>query len=808
MVRKAYGPGSSSSGRRPVADRRRVDPWAAYPAVRPRSSAPSSGRVPGRSPVGPVGLPRQSGWLTAKRHAGAVQSAAAPVPTTAPSDQTMGQPGYPGQVWPQPAGPTLPVFSPAAAAAAGAVPAGQGAPAPAAVVRRPGQGLEEAAAWGWRHRWPLTPVAAVAVVVAGSAGAPGSTGAVLAGAAAGMAWWARSAREVRIGRGPARMWLSVRERSLAAGWMGAASVLAGAAALGVPASAVAALTVAGTAPAGVVWARSRRVRPTDAGDVAAVGPVLSERAAAIVAAWPSTIGLDGPDKLLGSHVVEDTMSEPAPGTFAFAVELASHVHARDAVGETVTRALERTMRMPLDTVEVRADRDDAARILVTLQPDRDLEHAPAPWPPPGVVPGELLDLERGCFSLAVERTGRDVLSHVWNEDGVEHALVAGASGAGKSVSTTALLLPGPLARVEVVVYVDGGGGTSNGALIGACDWVATEHEEWVEAVRAVWRILKARKASRAKMGLSRWRGRREQIPVVTLALEEAATLLGAIGRERSASGIAKRTLVDDVLEILREGRKLGVRVVQITQDPMGEDCWGARKGRGLIAGAGMVIAHRPNDAVAARMASNGKAATPEFNIAALPPVGGFAGIIRRGAVITPCARVRFADEPLVYAALDGFVPRQLEGLDAAAAGPAYTARTRGHVVAAQIAANRAADDAGATAVVDVDELGALLAFPELTSSSTQAGPEQGSGDVVTLNTTAAAAAAEAETNRVAVLTAITTHGPITRAELVEATGLSRATVGRALTHWATAGHITKTGDAWTLTDPAAAGTGQ
>lgn len=616
------------------------------------------------------------------------------------------------------------------------------------------------------------------------------------------------------------MWLSVRERSLAAGWLGAASVLAGAAALGVPVSAVAVAAVAGTAPAGVVWARSRRVRPVQ--DDLEVGDGLSERARAIVAAWPSTIGVEGPDKLLGSHVVEDTMVEPAPGTFSFAVELAGHVHARDAVGETVTRALERTMRMPLDTVEVRADRDDAARILVTLQPGRDLEHAPAPWPPPGLAPGELLDVQRGCFGLAVERAGREIESHVWNQDGVEHFLIAGATGGGKSVTTSTMLLPGPLAGREVVVYVDGGGGSSNGAVVGACDWYATDREEWVEAIRATWRVLKARKASRAKLGLSRWRGRLEQVPVVTLLLEEASTLLGELATERSAGGNPKRTLVDDVLEILREGRKLGVRVGQVVQDPMGEDCWGGRKGRGLIAGGGMVVAHRPNDDVAARMASGGRSSGPEFNIMALPAEGGFAGIIRRGQVLTACARVRFADEDSVLAALDGFVPRQLEGLDAAAAGPAYAARTRGHVAAAQIAANRAAaaaeeaagGQATAEVLVDVDELGALLTFPDLTDLTSQGGPAgqqqagAGGGDVVALNSTAAAAAAEAETNRAAVLAAITSHGPITRAELVEATGLSRATVGRALTHWATAGHITKTGDAWTTTDSAADGTGQ
>ena len=86
----------------------------------------------------------------------------------------------------------------------------------------------------------------------------------------------------------------------------------------------------------------------------------------------------------------------------------------------------------------------------------------------------------------------------------------GPTGAGKSVTTGALLLPGVVNRREVVFYVDGGTGASAGHLAGAMDWWAVTEEEWVAAIECAYAVLKDRKARRGAMGLSAWRGAAER----------------------------------------------------------------------------------------------------------------------------------------------------------------------------------------------------------------------------------------------------------------------------------------------------------
>jgi CRP-like cAMP-binding protein len=687
-------------------------------------------------------------------------------------------------------GPALPVFAPGAAGTVAPTQPAQGStpvpavPAATQPVAGPpvrGQGLESAARFVWRHRWVETPLVAGGALTAGAIGNPGATGAVAVVAATALAAW--SQREGRVG---GRMWLSAAERGVAAKWCGGALLVSAAAGLGAGPGLVAVGAAAVTFPTGWMWVKSRRVRPVGPAEDVADVDVHGGYGEAIIAAWPSTLGApDGPaESLRGSRIDEATMADEH-GVITFEVEL-GEAHAADAATKSTMRTIERAMRLPIGSVEIRPNRTDSGRAQVVVSYARRLEFEAAPWP------GPALDLKTGSFLLAQDSTGKLIPAYIWNSDGVEHALISGSSGGGKSVTTTAVLLPGPLARREIVVYVDGGGGTSNGALLGACDWVATEEAEQIEAIRAVWRILKARKTSRSRLALSRWRGQKERYPVITLTLEEATTLLHAIGGAKSASGKPKATLVDDVMEILREGRKLGVRVIQITQDPMGSDCWGGRTGRGLIAGNGMIVAHRPNDNTSARLTSNGKSATPEFDLMSLPPVGGFAGIIRRGQVITPRCRILYVTEDAAYQAIAEHIPdgpRTLEGQDLAAAGPAYLDRTQGHVLAAQIAAARAAEEAGTLIEEPVE-------FIDLTKHDTQPGQqvEVASG----LNSTAQAAADAAEANRGQILTHLV-DSPKTRAQLVEATGLSRATVGRALAHLAGTGAITSTDGAWTIT---------
>ncbi len=475
------------------------------------------------------------------------------------------------------------------------------------------------------------------------------------------------------------------------------------------------------------------------------------------------------------------------------------MHAQDAAGDAVRRYLERALRLPVGTAVLEADRDDCARLRVTLTPTRHLERVDAPWP------GPVLEAD-GSFPLALAPDGTAVPGAVWNDRGVEHFFVVGTTGAGKSVTTGALLLPGVVNRREVVFYVDGGTGASAGHLAGAMDWWAVTEEEWVAAIECAYAVLKDRKARRGAMGLSSWRGAAERDPILTLYLEEATTVL-----ETLAPKVRDR-LAAMAREIAREGRKFGVRFGQAVQDPMGTDTLGGRKVKGLLSGGGTVVGHRPGDKTAAFLSVGSTA--EKIDLTALPPEPGWAAVIRRGQVLSRACRVRHASEDAVTAVLDGFTPRGLDSVDAAAAGAAYAARTRGVDAAARMRAARAAEAAGhapriageqtttaAPADVELPAPGEHQAAAEVS----QDGPATPPASLVPgprLNAGAQAARAEAEANRAAVLAALAA-GPCARIDLVRATGLGRTTIGRILADLAQAEAITRTTDhKWTLTTAA------
>jgi hypothetical protein len=90
--------------------------------------------------------------------------------------------------------------------------------------------------------------------------------------------------------------------------------------------------------------------------------------------------------------------------------------------------------LPVDTVTFTVVRDDSGRIRVTLSPNRHLEAAPVEWP------GPILD-EDGQIPLGVEPNGRRIAIALFNDEGVEHALLAGTTGAGKTGTVAASPCP-------------------------------------------------------------------------------------------------------------------------------------------------------------------------------------------------------------------------------------------------------------------------------------------------------------------------------------------------------------------------------
>lgn len=536
------------------------------------------------------------------------------------------------------------------------------------------------AAWtgrkAWQHRWNLTPAAGALGIAAGAAIDPAT--AIMATAAtgglAGLAQW----------KGPqqiaGRTWLSRLERGLVWKWAAGAGLwTTGVAAGGWEPFSLAGAAILGIATGAQSWAwwQSRRIRPPKTETEPDIDETqLSEDTMNLFAAWPETIGKTGPEAtsprpLQGSYIVLETLTEmltegeKVPTTISFIVELAEGVHSEDAVSRDIRKYLERVLRMGVGTVELEVNRDDAAQIRVTLTPGRHLEKADAIWNGP-------ILLEDGSIPLAVTSDNRDVHAGLENASGVEHGAIFGTTDVGKSFTLTNMVMPGVMAKREVVIYVDGGLGSSAAHLAGACDWYAVEGpEEWGKAILVAHSVMRSRKTRRAQRGISKWRGPKEDIPIVTLVIDEATTVKDEIGH-----------LEDKVREILREGRKHGVRVIQIAQDPMGDDLMGGRKARGLMAGGGTMIGHRVGDGVAQTLAGSGS--SQKVDLLSLPPGPGWCAVIRKGQVLAQRARVRYAKEEKVLEHLEGFEPLALTGEDLIAAGGNYVARRRGIHAAAEM----------------------------------------------------------------------------------------------------------------------------
>lgn len=631
-------------------------------------------------------------------------------------------------------------------------------------LRRPGEStgaaLVIAKRWAWRNRWQLAPFVGAGTTAIGAGVAPVPTVLGLGALAAGGFITAEKGPDQIAGR----EWLSRAERTIAGRWAASAAVwTAGVgtanglglawngSTVGLAAAALATLVGAPTA----AWLRSRRIRSTGADK-------LSEATRQLIKAWPATIGVSGPKCLQGSHIVAESAAEPSPGTVTFLVELRGDVHAEDAAGDDVRKHLERQLRMGLNTATVEANHDDSGQVRVTLSPSRHLEKVAATWDGP-------ILRDDGTIPLAVDREGRDIDINLFNEDGVEHFSVFGASGTGKSFTVTAAVLPGICERREVLFYIDGGQGTSAGHLTGVCDWYAVQSaEEWCQVVEAAHRIMKVRKARRN--GQSRWRVKSEKDPVITLLIDEATTVLGMLPKNGPHAGM--------VMEILREGRKLGVRCGQITQDPEITGIIGGRNARAQMAGAGAMIGHRVADITAATLAAG--STSEKVDLRALPPGPGWCGIIHKGKVLTHAARVRYATPEQVETVISETLNKGLRGLageDLAAAGPAYRQRVHGPaVVAARTAAEAGgvAVSAGA-GVAELDEGAQLVVEPQPAAS----GPAAGSIDAV-LNATAKANAAMADTRRTAVLIEIGRAGAdgVTTAHLVERTAIPKTPTDR------------------------------
>lgn len=473
----------------------------------------------------------------------------------------------------------------------------------------------------WRYRWQMAPlVGAGGVFACGMTQGPGLTGPLLAaGVVAGGAW--------RWGKPIAgRMWLSTRERGYAGAWLGAAGAWSLASPLGDGHPLIAGGVLAGAVGYPTArWIGSRQLRRK---------AKLSATSRRLIARWAEQIAVVGPDPLLGSVVDRATISAPADGAAAFEVDLRGGVHSQTACTEAVRLQVEVDLGLPVDTVRLVQVRSSSSRIQVLITPTRHLETSPV------VYPGPLW--ENRSTIIAQAQDGRPVWTKLADDDGVLHRLVSGTSGAGKSRAVRPLVLPWAHHGHGIVIFCDGGAGTSCPDLEGASRVYAITPDQWRRAVRGVYAIFLLRRARRGLARLTRFSAGSDVDPAVVLVLDEA----GFINRALSARE------EEMILDLLQQGRKLGILVIQSVQDAMGDEVVGGRKGKDLLGAAGGVVALRAGGSQASRITMDSTSVS--IDLTALPDVPGAAWVLERGQILSGHpARVVNCDEDTSAAIADG-----------------------------------------------------------------------------------------------------------------------------------------------------------
>lgn len=367
-------------------------------------------------------------------------------------------------------------------------------------------------------------------------------------------------------------------------------------------------------------------------------PKLNKLAQNVLASWAVSCA-PKVTALAGSKPLRSTLTELDAGGITVQV-LLDGVHPNNAVTEQVRLGIEAALSvpptvLPVDSVELSVARDDggANRINVTITPTRHLELTATVWQ------GPILNSD-GSMPVAQSVDGSIVHVNLFNDSGVESGLISGTSGGGKSNSGTVVTAPGVMACREILIYCDGGGGSSNRLMRQMATIDAIELNQWLKAIDIFWSVAESRKArwgGADEFGRDKYDFTQDPEPVVTLFLEEATQLRSVLPPE-----YRKR-----IAELQLIVRKLGMRIIQSTQSMRADQIIGDAVTRAQPAGNGFIIAHAvgsPHDAMSscAGMKTPGIAAA----LAKVPSTPGMALIGRKGQVISPCARVFFTEKDM------------------------------------------------------------------------------------------------------------------------------------------------------------------
>lgn len=542
--------------------------------------------------------------------------------------------------------------------------------------------------YSWKYRWQLTPFAAwlIMFIIIKSSMPLAVCGLI----ALGGLGYATAQTERGIGK---RKLLSQRERMLVCYWAAGALASALIEALSDPwiwQRATFTLTGA-TAYQSFLWLRSRRPTATPAGK-------MTKESAERLKLW-ARVGKYSDGVLKGSTLVSGTATEPMMGTIVFTAQLRADQHGKHAETELVWRKVEALLGLPPDTVRIKCDKTNATRIEVTMAVSKHLETNEVPWPGPELT-------SKGNIVLGETPSGKTVDVIRYNDKGVLHGRLNGNTGNGKTSTARVLLtarasamtsthcssIPSgilldvetfdakgnPVAHdwsisslvpEEVIWCLDGKRGTSMPEIANIFDWYAVTDDEWPLVLDTLNDIMLDRQLRRGKQKKSSWRPGAEEDPIITCYLAEASSIrdsLLARGQVRHYDRV--------VLALLRQGRALGIVMIQESQDATAPNWLGGRDARELM-GKGAAIMHRPGGATGAQFSGDGAAA--KVNLLKLPPAEGFAAVVANGAVLADVMRVRWCSEEASAAWAENYYARQLEGRDLAVAGEAYLKRTRG-----------------------------------------------------------------------------------------------------------------------------------
>lgn len=278
-----------------------------------------------------------------------------------------------------------------------------------------------------------------------------------------------------------------------------------------------------------------------------------------------------PGAFCGSRIVHGSYQRHA-GATSFDVTLAVGVHP-DAISENDRLMVETQLTKWRGATSFTTGETTRTVSITICPPVEHLSESVTPTLEPRTDPTE-------PAVIGTTATGGQLAIDVTMPGGVRHGIIAGATGGGKSHALD--LVVRELATTDQIMIIDGGQGSSLSPQLAHATAIATTPEQWLAMIQSVHRISEARRYIDGLDEVTAWNPQRWS--PVTLVIDEAPAVAAAL-----TAGAGRL-----VLDIMRQGRKHGVRVIQVSQDIKHRDLVGGGKDvREQVQAAGFTLLLRP-----------------------------------------------------------------------------------------------------------------------------------------------------------------------------------------------------------------------